>query len=88
MTTPTFPRETNEFLPVTVTVNGVPVTSGVTFSSVLGDARPVTFVAAVVLGPLIGIQVVAKDVGLHTIFARVTGAGETPVINCGQYRVN
>jgi protein-disulfide isomerase len=88
MSIPTFPRESIEFLPITVTVDGVKVSTGVTFAKTTGADRPTVFNAAVTVGSNIGVMVAGEPTGLTTIYAKVTGTGETPVIMCGQYRVN
>ena len=83
----TFPRESIEFLPVTVTVDGVAVTAGVTFAVVASPARPTTFIAAVTAGATIGITVGTYPPGLYEVWAKVVAGTETPVINCGNIRI-
>lgn len=83
-----FQRESVEFQPVTVTVAGVAVTTGVTFSVTAEDARPATFSAATTLSGQIGVMVDTLDPGTYRVWAQITGAPpETPVLDCGTFRV-
>lgn len=79
----TYPRETVEFQPVTVTVDAVAVTTGVTFALVADGTRPVTFNTATALGGKIGVMLTGLAPGSWRIYAKVTSAPETPVIDCG-----
>ena len=90
MTAPApFQRETYEFLPVTVTVNGTAVMSDVAFSVVDVASRPSTWGTAVTLGTAIGVMVngTALGPGTFNVFARVTSSPEIPVIPCGTFRI-
>ena len=82
-----YPRETIEFQAVTVTVNNVPVTTGVTFCDVPSGARPVTFAPAVTLSGQIGVMVQGYGPGTRDIYAKVTANPETPVILAGSYTI-
>lgn len=82
-----FPRETVEFLPVAVLADGVEVVEDVEFSVTGGDDRPSAWTAAVLLGGKTGLMVEGQEPGRYTVWARVTGETETPVINAGQYNV-
>ena len=84
-----FQRETYEFLPVTVTVNGTAVTDDVEFAVVDLESRPDTFGAATTIGTAIGVMVngTALGVGTFRVFAKVTSSPEVPVIDCGSFRV-
>lgn len=88
MGSPVFPRESVEFLPVTVRVDGVTVTTDVEFSVVAAGARPGTFAAPTSLDGSIGVMVTGLDPGTYTVWAQVTSAPETPVVDCGSFRVN
>lgn len=79
----TYPRETVEFVPVTVTVNGSVVTAGVEFAVVQDGARPSTWSAATSLSGSIGVLISGLTPGQWNIWARVSASPETPVINCG-----
>ena len=90
MSTPApFQRETLEFLPVVVTVDGVEVTAGVEFAIVDINARPETWDEPTVLGDAIGVMVDGATLGTGTfrVFAQVTDSPEVPVIDCGSFRV-
>lgn len=84
----TLPRETIEFLPITIMVDGVKVTNGVSLSSVIAPQRPIVWSPATLVGTNIGLIVSAPAPGLYTVYAKIAGTGETPVILCGQYLVN
>ena len=84
-----FQRETYEFLPVAVTVNGSAVTVGVEFAIVDLSTRPSTFGSAVTLGTAVGVMVAgtALGVGTYRVFGKVTSSPEIPVIDCGTFRI-
>lgn len=84
-----YPRETVEFVPVTITVDGVAVTSGVQFCVIPaydGD-RPTVWSAATVLGNRIGFMTntltATKFPATFRVWAQVTDSPEVPVIDCG-----
>jgi hypothetical protein len=84
-----FPRETVEFQPVTVTVNGTPATAAnVTFAVGLKTARPVSWLAPVELEGKIGIMVEDLDPGTYKVWAKVESNPEIPVIDCGMFVIN
>ncbi len=87
MSTPTYQRETDEFQPVTVEVDGQPVTTGITFAVVPSGQRPVTFTAPMTLDGKIGVNVVGLTRGTYQVFARIVSAPETPVILCGSFYI-
>lgn len=82
-----YPRETVEFQPVEVTVNGTAVTSNVTFCVAAVGERPSTFGTAVTLSGEIGVMVTGYDPGTYTVWAKVASSPETPVLDCGSFRV-
>jgi len=82
-----FPRETDEFLLITVTVDGVAVVDNVEFSTVIYGLRPETWAVAATLDGDIGIDVVDYEVGEYEVFARVTTVDEMPVMSCGLFEV-
>lgn len=86
---PPFQRETYEFLPVIVTVNGTAVTSGVQTSIVELGARPSTWGTATTLGTAIGVMVAGTALGPGTfeVYCKVTDSPEVPVLNCGSFRI-
>ena len=90
MSTPApFQRETLEFLPVTVTVNGTAVTANVEFAICDLSERPSTFGSAVTLSGDIGVMVdgTALGPGTFRVFAQINSSPEVPVIDCGSFRV-
>ena len=82
-----YARETTEFQPVTVTVDGVSVTTGVTFAVVPSSVRPTVWVAPTTLAGKIGVMVTGMAIGIYDVWAKIASAPETPVIYCGMFRV-
>ena len=83
---PTYPRETTEFVHIVVTVDGQPVTDNVSFSVVprtTGKPRPTTWTPAMLLDGRTGLLLGPAQPGELQVWARVTDAPETPVIDCG-----
>jgi hypothetical protein len=78
-----YPRETIEFQPVTVTVDGAAVTTGVQLCVVPHGARPTGWAAPVTLDGKIGVMVEGLTPGLYDIWAQITSSPEIPVIDCG-----
>jgi hypothetical protein len=78
-----YERESVEFQPVTITVDGTPVTSGVTFCLAPDGTRPVTFTTPAAVNGKIGVLVTGLTPGAYRIWAKVTANPETPVLNCG-----
>ena len=85
--TSSYPRETVEFAPITVKVDGVEVLTGVTVSVVAAGVRPTVWVAPTTLDGKIGVMVTGMTAGLYDIWAKVVSSPETPVIYCGPLRV-
>jgi len=83
MTGTSYPRESVEFQPVTVTVDGAPVTTGVQFCITSHGLRPVTWVAPTTLDGKIGVMVTGFTPGLYDVWAQITSSPEFPVIDCG-----
>jgi hypothetical protein len=82
-----YPRETVEFQPVTVTVDGTPVITGVTFALPANRERPTTWIAPTTLGGKIGVMLTGLTPGLYDIYAKVVSSPETPVIACGSVSI-
>ena len=93
-----YPRESVEFQPVTVTRDGITVTSGLSrrgllwwrarsFAVVTDGARPSTFTPATVLDGKAGVLLTGLAVGTYRIFAQLTADPEVPVIDCGYFYI-
>ena len=82
-----YPRETIEFQPVTVTVDGVAVTTGVEFCVVSAGARPGTWAAPTTIGGKIGVMITGLAPGMYEVWAQITSNPEIPVIDCGTFSV-
>lgn len=83
----TIPRESVEFVPVTVTVDGATVTTGVELAVVQDGERPTVWAAPVTLSGQIGVMTGTYAVGTWRVWARVTSNPEVPVVDCGYFRV-
>lgn len=84
---PSFPRESVEFLAAPVTVDGAVVTTGVEYAVTTGSDRPTVWTAATLLGGRTGIMVQGYAPGYWNVWARVSSAPETPVVQCGTFQV-
>ena len=84
-----YQRETVEFQPVLITLDGAQVTTGVEFAVIIPSARPVSsnWANATTLDGDIGFLVQNLAVGTWNVWARITDSPEIPVINCGSFAV-
>ena len=82
-----YERESIEFQPVTVTVNGTPVTTGVTLAITPNGTRPLAYVAPTTVDGKIGVMVQGLTHGLYDVWAKVNSTPEAAVINCGYISV-
>lgn len=78
-----YPRETVEFQPVTVAINGLSVLVGIQFALTSGTARPTTWANPATVSGKIGVMITGLAPGIWTVWAKVVYSPETPVINCG-----
>lgn len=80
-----YERESIEFQPITVTVDGVAVTTGVTFAITPNGTRPATYTytAPATVAGKTGVMVQGLQPGAYNIWAKVASTPETVVINCG-----
>lgn len=87
----TLQRETEEWLPVPVKHQGVPIIASVKFAILPTGTRPTAefseFTDAIVVEEQTGIMVTDLQPGDYEIWARVTTALERPVIRCGALRI-
>jgi hypothetical protein len=82
-----YERESIDFQPVTITVDGAAVTTGVQVALTPNGTRPTVWDNPVTVAGKIGVMVQGLTPGLYTIWAKVTSAPETPVLNCGYVNV-
>lgn len=82
-----FTAETDELLPVTVTNNGVPILSGVSFSITGPEARPTTWTAATILEGQTHVRVASQPEGVRRVWAKIETGTETAVVICGDFLV-
>lgn len=80
-----YPRETVEFQPVVVTIDGQVITAGVQFAITAGSERPTVWLDPVLIGGKAGLMIDGPAPGLYRVWARVTDAPEQPVIDCGTF---
>jgi len=83
----TLPRETLEFIPVNITVDGVPVTAGVKVCVTPGTARPTVWDDPVVLGDEIGVMTTDHTPGTYRVWAQITSSPEIVVVECGTFEL-
>lgn len=83
-----YERESVEFQPVEVKLNGQVVLDGISYAIVPDGERPVTFAAAVILSGKTGVMIQGLAHGTYRIFAKVLNTPEIPVIDCGYFYVN
>ena len=85
-----YPRESVEFQPILITVDGETITSNVETQITLPGARPSSsaWIAAVTLHGDIGLMVEGLNPGTYEVWARVTDSPEIPVIDCGSFAVS
>lgn len=82
-----YPKETVEFQPVLVTVDGTAVTDDVELAVVVFQERPETWSAPVELDGKIGVMIDSYEPGRYDVWARVTDAPEIVVVKCGGFMV-
>jgi len=85
-----YPRESVEFQPILITLDGVLITDYtiVETSVALPNARPYTWIPAVSLGSNVGLMIQNLSVGTYNVWVRITDSPEIPVINCGSFAVS
>jgi hypothetical protein len=80
------PRDSKEFIPVVVTVDGATVTTNVEVALVKWSATATTWAAAITLDSRIGLlydPAVATLTGTYRVRVRVTDSPELPVLDAG-----
>lgn len=89
-----YPRETKEFLPVSVKLkqNGVEtkITFGIEFAVLRPGVRPsltIIWLTPTLLDGDVGIMINEFALGTWLIWARVTSLPEVPVIYCGDFSI-
>jgi hypothetical protein len=83
MSTLIVPRETVEYIPVIVTVNGAVTTTGIEFTVTPDGTRPSAWTAAVVLSGATFVLLSGLTPGQWNVWARVSVSPEVAVIECG-----
>lgn len=87
-----YPRESNVLVPLTVSLNGAPLTVSQVGQIELAvhpvGVRPSAWAAPVVILTEYGVMTGGLAAGFYTVWARVTANPETPVIDLGSFRVS
>lgn len=83
MTTQTYPRETVEFQPIPITLDGAAYAGAFEVCIKPYGERPAGWAAAATVDGAKGIMISGLTAGLYVVWAKVTDAPETPVIDCG-----
>ncbi len=83
MSIPSYPRESVEFQPVPITLDGAPYAGDFEVAITPYGTRPATWAAAIPVDGAKGIMITGLSAGLYTVWAKVTDTPETPVIECG-----
>jgi hypothetical protein len=82
----TYPRETTEFLPITITQDGEPITTYQVAITKQGT-RPAAWAPPTFLNTGPGVLISNLPPGIHTIWARIPGTPETPVLEAGNIHI-
>lgn len=82
-----YPRESDEFQAVTVTVDDIDVTDGVTLAVTRGDHRPTGWTDLVTLSGKIGVMTGGRTPGTYRVWAKITASPEIPVLDCGAFAI-
>lgn len=83
-----YERESVEFQPVDVRLEGQLLTDAVSFSIVPDGTRPEVFTPSVVYGGKTGVMIQGLARGTYRIFAKILNDPEVPVIDCGYFYIN
>ena len=83
-----YERESVEFQPVEIKLDGQVVLDGISYAIVPDGERPVTFIDATTLAGKTGVMIQGLERGTYRIYARVVNNPEVPVIDCGYFYVN
>jgi hypothetical protein len=84
----TAPHETAEWWPFTVTVDGVPVTTGVDTCVTTSMARPLSWTPVTVRDGKTLIRIAGLTAGTYRAWARVTRSDETAVVELGYFSIS
>lgn len=80
----TYERETNEFQPVAVTLDGVPLLSNFEVALVPRGDRPTTWQSPVTIDSKPGLMITnLLGVGVYEVYVRITDMPEIPVVFAG-----
>ena len=82
-----YQRETQEFLPVAVTRDGAPITTGIEHAITPYGTRATTWTAPTILSGKTGVMVQGLAPGEYIVWTRITTAGETPVLQTITFEV-
>lgn len=80
---PTIPRESTEYVYITVTRNGETVTDGMQFAITADNTRPTDWTPAVVVDGRTAVLVGGFEPGNYQAWARTSNGDESPVDMAG-----
>ena len=84
----TYLAESIEFQPIEIKLDGAIITTGVQFGvTALGARPPSSWISPTILSGKIGIMVSGYAAGTWQVWAKVTSAPETPILDCGYFIV-
>lgn len=82
------PQATNELMPFQITLDGVVQTSTVSYSIVPEENTvPGSWAAAELLNSATHARISGLSVGYYRLFVKMTVGTETPVVDCGVFRI-
>jgi hypothetical protein len=87
-TASSIPRESSEWHPFTVTVDGTPVTTGVETAVTTISARPATWTPATVRDGKTLIRIAGLTPSTYRAWARITRSDETAVVDLGLFSIS
>lgn len=83
----TYQRETKEFQPISIKVDGVEVLEGVEVSVIPSGTRPTEWSAPFTLDGKLGVMIEGFVPDTYQVWAKITSVPEIPVIYCGNFKV-
>lgn len=82
-----YPRETIEFVGISVAIDGAITTDGIQFALTTFEQRPTDWIDAVILGGKTGVMIDGLEPGVYTPYAKLVNDPETPVLQVDAFQV-
>lgn len=80
-------KESSEFQPITVTRDGVVVTTNIFTAITALGSRPSAWISAVTLSGKVGFMVQGLTAGMWQVWIQIQEGPETPVLNAGTIQI-